>query len=57
MKLDISSTFKDLHPLNIYFTPVKDEVSKYDKSSDIKFEQSENILAIFSTLDVFKLDK
>ena len=57
MKLDISSTFKALHPLNIYFTLVKDEVLKYDKSSDTKDSQSENILAIFSTFDVFKLDK
>ena len=57
MKLDISSTFKALHPLNIYFTLVKDEVLKYDKSSDTKDSQSENIFAIFSTFDVFKLDK
>ena len=36
---------------------VKDEVSKYDKSSDTKELQPENIDSIFSTFDVFKLYK
>ena len=43
LKLDISSTFKSLQPLNIYLILIKEEVLKYDKSSDINDSQPENI--------------
>ena len=43
LKWDISSTSKVSQPSNIYSISVKDEVSKYDKSSDINDLQSENI--------------
>ena len=43
LKLDISSNINALQLLNISSILVKDEVSKYDKSSDTKDLHSENI--------------
>ena len=43
LKLDISSNINASQLLNISSISVKDEVSKYDKSSDTKDLHSENI--------------